>query len=146
MRRIISGYLSLVVLCSFIFISCSKEAEMPTAANQSGITKGTASLYKVSYGSQTVVATDLNEPRGLIFGPDQLLYVSESGTGGNISTVGQCDQVPPPVGPYLGGNNGSITKVNTPQGQSKINTNFPSTQTAATSGEEKTSISSVAFY
>ncbi|MGE5351419.1 MAG: ScyD/ScyE family protein [Ignavibacteriales bacterium] len=150
MRRIISGYLSLVVLFSFIFISCSKDAEIPTAISQSATSNGTASLDKIAYGSQTVVATDLNQPRGLIFGPDQMLYVSESGTGGCISTVGQCEQVPPPIGPYLGGNNGSITKINisqgTSQGQSKINTNFPSTQTAATSGGDLTSISSVAFY
>ncbi|MCU7491107.1 MAG: ScyD/ScyE family protein [Ignavibacteria bacterium] len=146
MRRIISGYLSLAVLCSFIFIACSKDAEMPTAVSQSGTSSGTVTLNKIAYGAQTIVATDLNQPRGLIFGPDQMLYVSESGTKGCISTVGQCEQVPPPIGPYLGGHNGSITKINLSQGQSKLNTNFPSTQTAPASGGEMTSISSVAFY
>lgn len=146
MRRNISGYLSLVVLFSFIFISCSKDPEMPTAVSQSGISKGAVSLNKAAYGDQTVIATNLNGPRGLIFGPDQMLYVSESGTVGCNSTVGQCEQVPPPVGPYLGGHNGSITLVNMSQGQTKINTNFPSTQTAPASGSNMTSISDVAFY
>ncbi|MGE5682466.1 MAG: ScyD/ScyE family protein [Bacillota bacterium] len=119
---------------------------MPTAVSQSGTRSGTVTLNKIAYGTQTIVATDLNQPRGLIFGPDQMLYVSESGTKGCISTEGQCEQVPPPIGPYLGGHNGSITKINLSQGQSKLNTNFPSTQTAPASGGEMTSISSVAFY
>lgn len=146
MRRIISGYLSLVVLCSIIFAACSKDAEMPTAVSQSGTSNRTATLNKIAFGDQTIVATDLNQPRGLIFGPDQMLYVSESGTKGCISTVGQCEQVPPPIGPYLGGHNGSITKIILSHGESKLNTNFPSTQTAPASGGEMTSISDVAFY
>ena len=60
----------------------------------------------------TVVATGLEGPRGLRFGPDGDLYVAEAGTGGTNSTAGQCpkDQVIPPVGPYLGGLNARISK------------------------------------
>jgi hypothetical protein len=29
------------------------------------------------------------------------LYVAEAGTGGSNSTAGQCDQVAPPIGPFL---------------------------------------------
>lgn len=47
----------------------------------------------VTVTTSKVVATGLNDPRGLKFGPDRLLYVAEAGTGGtNIST---CTQVVP---------------------------------------------------
>ncbi len=50
----------------------------------------------------TVVASGLEGPRGLRFGPDGDLYVAEAGLGGTNATTG-CMQVPSPVGPYTGG-------------------------------------------
>ena len=65
--------------------------------------------------SVTVFATGLNDPRGLAFGPDKHLYVAEAGAdGGALSTVGQCDQVAPPVGPYTGGNTGRVVRFRRP--------------------------------
>ena len=57
-----------------------------------------------------VVASGLEAPRGLRFGPDGDLYVAEAGTGGTTSTSGQCAQVIPPVGPYTGGLTARISK------------------------------------
>ena len=59
-----------------------------------------------------VVATGLEAPRGLRFGPDGDLYVAEAGTGGTTSTADICpaDQVIPPVGPYTGGLTARISK------------------------------------
>ena len=61
--------------------------------------------------SQAVITTGLNGPRGLKFGPDGMLYVAEAGTGGTTSTVGLCEQVPAPVGPYKGGTTGRISRI-----------------------------------
>src|SRR6476660_5316614 len=59
----------------------------------------------------TVVASQLEAPRGLRFGPDGDLYVAEAGTGGTNSTGTACQQVPGPVGPYTGGKTARISKV-----------------------------------
>lgn len=67
--------------------------------------------YAQLSSNATVFASGLNGPRGLKFGPDGTLYIAEAGSGGSTSTVGQCEQVPPPVGPYLGGNTARISKV-----------------------------------
>src|SRR6266849_701021 len=43
----------------------------------------------------TVVASGLNGPRGLKFGPDGALYVAEAGSGGDSGGF-SCEQVPSP--------------------------------------------------
>ena len=60
-----------------------------------------------------MVASGLEGPRGLRFGPDGYLYVAEAGTGGKTSTAGQCTQVPTPPGPgpYTGGLTARISKI-----------------------------------
>ena len=78
----------------------------------------------------TVVASGLNNPRGLAFGPDGGLYVAEGGTGGTASTAGQCAQVPKPIGPYTGGFTASISRISGQGTRTVVASGLPSSQTA----------------
>lgn len=77
--------------------------------------------------SVKVFATGLNNPRGLKFGPDGHLYVAEGGIGGTNSTIGQCVQVPPPIGPYKGSaTGGRISKINSAGVRTTVTDKLPS--------------------
>jgi hypothetical protein len=89
-----------------------------------------APAYAQLSSNATVYASGLQSPRGLKFGPDGDLYVAEAGTGGTISTVGSCAQVPPPIGPYLGGSTGRISKLDKFGNRTTVASGFPSTLAA----------------
>jgi hypothetical protein len=77
-----------------------------------------------------ILASGLEGPRGLRFGPDGNLYVAEAGTGGTNSTAGQCAQVPgPPAGPgpWTGGPNARISKISSNGTRTTVASGFPST-------------------
>jgi hypothetical protein len=98
----------------------------------------------------SVFATGFNNPRGLKFGPHGDLYVAEGGLGGSDSTVGQCDQVVPPVGPYTGSTNdpvrgGRISKVSPTGAVSTVVSGLPSSQTSPLAGGEVSGVADVAF-
>ena len=59
----------------------------------------------------TVVAAGLEGPRGLVFGPDGLLYLAEAGLGGTNPVPDGCEKVPPPVGPYHGGLTARVSRI-----------------------------------
>jgi hypothetical protein len=103
-------------------------------------------------GSATVsvFASGFNNPRGLTFGPDGNLYVAEGGLGGSDSTVGQCTQVVPPVGPYTGSTNdpvngGRISKVSPTGVVSTVVDALPSSQTSPALGGLVSGVADVAF-
>jgi hypothetical protein len=141
MRRMFTAA-ALVAALLAVFASGSAGKGPPGPGHGHGKKHGTPAL--------TVFATGLNNPRGLAFGPDGNLYVAEGGLGGNDSTVGQCTQVVPPVGPYTGSTNdpvrgGRISKV-TPAGVvSQVVTGLPSSQTQPLPVPLVSGVSDVAF-
>ncbi|HET6177647.1 MAG TPA: ScyD/ScyE family protein [Candidatus Sulfotelmatobacter sp.] len=98
-----------------------------------------------SVGQTTVFARGFNNPRGLKFGPDGNLYVTEGGAGGTSSTVGICKQVPAPLGPYTGGMTGRISKVAKDGTVTTVVDKLPSSQSAASQGSLVSGPADVAF-
>src|ERR1700744_3965834 len=81
-------------------------------------------------GPPVVIASGLEGPRGLKFGPDGDLYVAEAGLGGTVSTKKICPQVPTPPGPYTGGLTGRISKIDRNNHRTTVASGFPSTISA----------------
>ena len=90
-------------------------------------------------------AGGLNNPRGLKFGPDGNLYVAEGGMGGTTSTVGQCVQVPAPVGPYTGGFTARISRIDAQGNRTTVADSLPSSQTSPNLGSLVSGVADVAF-
>jgi hypothetical protein len=108
------GSFSSLILAAF----AGGVAPLPSAAQQPAIQP-----------TPFTVATGLEGPRGLRFGPDGYLYVAEAGTGGSNSTAGQCVQVPGPPGgpgPDTGGLTARISKISPSGKVTTVASGFPS--------------------
>lgn len=106
---------------------------------------GVPGAHASAASTVSTVATGLENPRGLKFGPDHRLYVAEGGLGGSRSTVGQCTQVPD-VGPYTGGFTSRISSINVNTGSRRtVVDGLASSQTSAASGGFVSGVADVAF-
>jgi hypothetical protein len=83
----------------------------------------------------TVVAAGLEGPRGLVFGPDGLLYVAEAGLGGTNPVPDGCEKVPPPVGPYHGGLTARVSRIESNGERTTVVDGLPSGMSSLPSGD-----------
>ena len=126
-----------ILILALFFSACKKDNKegTPLCGGKDDITVTTSK----------VVATGLNDPRGLKFGPDGNLYVAEGGLGGTNSTIGQCTQVPA-AGPYLGSDTGSrISRIDWQGVRTTVADHLPSSQTNAAQGSLISGVSDVQF-
>jgi hypothetical protein len=128
-------------LLATITLSACDDASVPAAPGRTPMASRAPSVP----ATVSVVASGLDNPRGLTFGPDGFLYVAEGGTGGNTSTIGQCPQVPG-IGPYTGSTTGSrISRISLAGQRTTVVDGLPSSSTNMMTGQLTSGVADVAF-
>jgi hypothetical protein len=96
----------------------------------SGGASGAAGAASDGGPRQSVFATGLDNPRGLVFGPDGHLYVAEAGTGGTESTGERCPdlQIGAPYGPYTNGPTARVSRLDRKGRRTTVVDGLPSGQ------------------
>lgn len=144
--------LTTVLVMALVFAACQKQTNSSAeTSNNNALAQRKSLLQKKNLsnptGSVKIFATGFNNPRGLEFGPDGNLYVAEAGVGGtHLSTNENCEQVPFPVGPYLGSvTGGGISKIS-PEGVKTVLTNqLPTSSANEIIGGDVEGVADVAF-
>jgi hypothetical protein len=141
--------LFLSAIIGLFVVSCQKDPAVPenpvVSKDNKTSSLNTENARTQSAVSVSVFSTGYNNPRGLKFGPDGLLYVAEGGFGGSNLSQG-CDQVIPPVGPYTGSATGSrISRVSHSGVRSTYVDNLPSSQTSASQGSLVSGVADIDF-
>ena len=117
-------------VAAMVMYSCHKEVKSTDQAGTNiRLQMLNAKAGSITQATVSVFATGLNNPRGLKWGPDGNLYVAEGGLGGTDSTVGQCEQVVPAVGPYVGSPvSGRISKIDAQGVRTTVTDQLPSSK------------------
>lgn len=147
--RMFSKQLAVILAMAFFFSAC-KKTEAPAVSSDEAIAMQKAALNKKAAdqmaGPVKVFATGLNNPRGLKFGPDGHLYVAEAGAGGSNTTIGLCEQVVFPVGPYHGSpTGGRISKIDAAGVRTTVTDQLPSSMANELIGGDVEGVADVGF-
>ena len=112
-------------LVTLALVACENRQPTQIPEEPSAARVATASMARV-------LASGLEYPRGFAFGRDGSIYVAEAGTpeGNEISTVGQCEQVPAPVGPWTGGFTSRVSRISRTGARTTVVDHLPSARDA----------------